>query len=184
MPVIGTGDIASVIPDRPDRLYFASGVSNSGETRLSEFMRECDMLLMAPDDLHLVYFSSLCVFYSNTPYARHKRYMEDRVRDWRKTDGYTIVRLGNITWGKNPNTLINFMRARVRAYQPLEIQDVYRYVIDQEEFLHWINMIPAWSCELNIPGRRMKVRDIVSEYVLPEQPAIAKDLAVLQAYGY
>jgi hypothetical protein len=30
--IIGHGDIASVILDRIDRLYFASGVSNSAET--------------------------------------------------------------------------------------------------------------------------------------------------------
>ena len=44
---------------------------------------------------------------------------------------------------------------------------MYRYVVDKDEFLHWLNMIPPWSCELNIPGRRMKVREIVREYVNP-----------------
>lgn len=45
--ILGNGDIASALRpvDRPDRLFFASGVSNSSETRLSEFNRERDLLL-------------------------------------------------------------------------------------------------------------------------------------------
>ena len=167
--IIGNGDIASMLPDRPDLLFFCSGVSNSGETRESEFLRELTLLRSYPN-VHLVYFSSLCVFYLDTPYARHKRAMETLIkRHWQR---YTILRLGNITWGTNPHTLINFLRARRAAGLPLEIQDTWRYVVDQDEFLHWVNMIPPWSCEMNVPGRRMKVADIVREYVIGE-PAYA-----------
>src|SRR3990167_5131076 len=167
--IIGHGDIASVLPDRPDLLFFASGVSNSSETRESEFLREIRLLRSYPNE-HLVYFSSLCVFYSDTTYTKHKWVMETLIRkQWRR---YTILRLGNITWGANPHTLINFLRARRAAGLPLEIQDTWRYIVDQDEFLHWVNMIPLWPCEMNIPGRRMKIADIVREYVIGE-PAYA-----------
>lgn len=42
--IIGNGDVASVLQDRDDLIYFASGVSNSQETRGSEFRREKDLL--------------------------------------------------------------------------------------------------------------------------------------------
>lgn len=162
--IVGNGDIAKVLPHRDDLCFFASGVSNSGETRESEYDREYALLRQQDWQAHIVYFSSLCVFYADSRYARHKRHMEFTIRaNWRH---YTIVRLGNITWGSNPHTLINHLRARHAAGLPVDIQDVYRYVVDLPEFLHWLDMIPAWSCEKNIPGRRMKVEDIWREYVL------------------
>ena len=172
MTIIGHGDIASVLAaaDRTGLTFFAAGVSNSSETRESEYRREFDLLYDTFEQRHFVYFSSLCVFYSDTQYARHKCKMERIVRNNFNT--YTILRLGNITWGTNPHTLINFLRARRAAGLPLEIQDTWRYVVDRDEFLHWVNMIPPWSCEMNIPGRRMKVADIVREYVIGE-PAYA-----------
>lgn len=157
--VVGHGDIASVLPDRDDLLFFASGVSNSQETRRNEYNREEDLLLQQDPDCHIVYFSSLAMFYSDTQYARHKMLMECLIKEHFST--YTIIRIGNILWGDNPNTLINYLATHPEA----EIRDEYRYVISVEEFLHWISLIPGWSCEMNCPGRMMKVQEIVDTYV-------------------
>lgn len=169
--IIGNGDIATALReiDCDDRLFFASGVSNSSETRDSEFKREKDLLFAQRGGLHIVYISSLSVFYLDTPYTQHKRSMEGLVRTyaWSYDIHYTIVRVGNITWGTNPHTLINFLRNRRTQGLPLEIQDVERYVIDKDEFLHWMKLIPEWSCEMNVTGRRMNVAQIVQEYVEP-----------------
>mgnify|MGYP001560171469 CR=1 FL=1 len=170
MPIIGKGDIATVIRDggldKDKFTFFCSGVSNSSELRESEYQREIDLLLSQDRAMHLVYFSSLSIFYANTLYTRHKLFMESLVKS--EFPYYTIIRMGNIVWGeKNPHTLINFIRNKIRNRELFEIQDVYRYVIDEEEFLHWINLIPPWPCELNIPGRKMKVKDIVKEYCYP-----------------
>jgi len=156
---LGHGDIASALTDREDRLYFASGVSNSQETRETEYQREIDLLMQQDKWRHIVYFSSLSIFYTDTRYAQHKRQIEKLIK--KNFGHYTIVRIGNITWGKNPHTLINYMR----AHKDAEVKDVYRYITDKEEFLYWVNLIPEWSCEMNIPGRRMKVKDVVKEYV-------------------
>jgi hypothetical protein len=78
---------------------------------------------------------------------------------------YTIIRLGNITWGTNPHTLINFFKAAHENGEVIHIEDTYRYLVDKEEFLHWIEVIPEWNCEMNITGKRMKVLDIVNTYV-------------------
>jgi hypothetical protein len=160
--VIGRGDIASVLEARDGFLYFASGVSNSREERESEFQREKDLLLAQPRDKHIVYFGSLSIFYSDSRYAQHKKEMESLVKE--NFDNYTIFRLGNITWGDNPNTIINFFREQKRQGIPLVVQDTERYVCDREEFDHWIGMIPEWSCEMNVPGRRMKAIEIANEY--------------------
>lgn len=163
--IIGNGDIASVIKDRDDRIYFASGVSNSQEIRETEYRREKDLLITQNWEKHLVYFSSLCVFYSTSRYAWHKRQMEDVVKNLFKP--YTIIRMGNITWGTNPHTLINAIKNKIKNREQFEIQDVYRYIVDKDEFLYWMDMIPEWNCEMNIVGRRMKLRDIVKEYCYP-----------------
>jgi len=159
MSVVGSGDIASVLKDRPGFIWFASGVSHSQEAREAEYGREIDLLMSQNKDKHLVYFSSLSIFYAEGRYQIHKRQMEEIIKsNWKK---YTIVRLGNISWGTNSNTLINYLKNHPEA----EIRDEYRFVIDKEEFLWWINLVPSWSTEFNCPGRRLKVREIKELYV-------------------
>lgn len=158
--VVGNGDLASILPERDDLLFFASGVSNSQETRESEYQRELDLLREQPENAHIVYFSSLGVLNGISRYYAHKRSMEATVRQF---ESYTIIRIGNIDWGTNPHTLINYLRANPKA----EIRDTWRYVVDKDELLYWIDKIPSWNCEMNINGRRMKVQEIYDEYVIP-----------------
>ena len=164
--IIGNGDIAKALKevDRDDLLFFASGVSNSQEKRESEYKREFNLLnslLINPGGKlkHLVYFSSLAIFYSDTRYAVHKRTMELAIKErfWH----YTIIRLGNISWGDNQHTIINFLRNKIKNGEPYKIKDEYRYIIEEDEFLHWMRLIPVWNCEMNIPGKMMKVKEIV-----------------------
>lgn len=169
--IIGNGDIAGVLPERDDLLFFASGVSNSQEIRESEYLREGELLMSFAKvkkgeyKKHIVYFSSLAIFYSNTRYTKHKKNMEQLVR--LNFPKHTIIRVGNIAWGTNPNTLINHFKAMVQSGEPLDIQDTTRYVVEKDEFLHWIGLIPGWPCEMNIPGKMMTVQEIVDKYVKP-----------------
>ena len=162
MSIVGNGDIAKVLKNRAGFTFFASGVSNSRETRESEYRRELDLLLKQPKNKRLIYFSSLAVYYADNRYTQHKRQMESTIKE--EFPHYTIVRLGNITWGVNPHTLINFLRERLYKGKPLTIRDEYRYIIEKDEFLHWISLISDWNCEMNITGKRMKVQEIVDEY--------------------
>src|SRR3989344_1252980 len=160
--IVGYGDIASVLKDRKGTIFFASGVSNSQETRESEYKREEDLLMKQNKNKHIVYFSSLAIFYpQNTTASRHKKHMEELVKTHFKH--YTIVRMGNITWGNNPHTLINHFRNAVKKGEKLEIWDTYRYLVNKKEFLHWIEMIPDWNSEMNITGQRLKVKQIVKK---------------------
>ena len=160
--IIGDGDIASVLKDREDIVFFASGVSNSKETNEAEYQREKSLLMTVPDNKRIVYFSSLGVLDGTSRYFKHKREMEELIKTFPE---YCIIRLGNISWGKNPNTLINYFKNCVANQKPFEIQDTYRYIVDEDEFLYWINLIPNFNCEMNIPGRRMKVKDVFIKYV-------------------
>lgn len=153
--VIGKGDIASVLTDREDVIFFASGVSNSKETHTYPFNRELKLLMQQDRNKHLVYFSSLCIYSAKTEYARHKRIMENAVKNhWHS---YTIIRLGNIDWGKNPHTLINYLKANPDA----TVIPCYRHIVDLDEFLYWVNLIPVpGKNEMNIPGKMIFVPDL------------------------
>lgn len=155
--IVGNGDIASVLPERKDLLFFASGVSNSQEKREFEYEREVNLLNKQDRLKHIVYFSTLAVFYSNTRYAMHKRVMEKLIKD--NFEYWTIIRIGNITWGKNLHTFINAYKLK-----PYVIKDEYRYVVGKEEFSYWIDLIPSWNCEMNILGTRMKVINVLKKY--------------------
>lgn len=161
--VVGRGDIAQVLieegVDRPDIIYFASGVSNSSEKRVEEFQREIDLLASFNTDLHLVYFSSLCIYYSESPYANHKRNMEMKVRNRFKTS--TIVRIGNITWGTNKNTILNFFRLCSHKGIVPDLQDTYRSIIGKSDLLYWVGMIkPGINDIMNITGETVHVKEI------------------------
>ena len=163
--IIGNGDVAEALKGvvRGGTTFFASGVSNSKEKNEREYQKEIYLLLAQNKSRHLVYFSSLCIFYSRNRYAKHKIEMERLIKQ--EFPYYTIIRLGNITWGNNPNTLLNNLRRKKQKGESFEIQDTYRFICDKEEFLYWINMIPSWNVEMNIPGRRMKVQQIVDELI-------------------
>lgn len=154
--IIGSGDISSVLVDRNDVTFFASGVSDSSCTDPVKFEREKSLLLEQPRHIHLVYFSSLCVYTSKTVYANHKRVMENLVRN--TFASCTIVRLGNIDWGENPHTLLNYLCNHPEA----PVLHVYRHIVSKGEFLYWMNLIPVGKRnEMNIPGKMWFVPDLV-----------------------
>ena len=166
--IVGNGNIASVlqglpITEQPDWIFFASGVSNSQETDKDEYQREKRLLLEQDETKHLVYFSSLDSLHKDSRYYEHKREMETFVKAI--FNKYTIIRLGNILWDTNPHTFLNAYRLAMQEGREFVIRDEWRYVIDKNEFLYWIDLIPAdYSCEINIPGQRMKVADIIKQY--------------------
>ncbi len=123
MPILGNGDIARVLPEREDLLFFASGVSNSQEILESAYQREVDLLAEQDRDVHIVYFSSLAVLNGTSRYVQHKRSMEGRIKEF---DHNTIVRIGNIAFGDNPNTLINHIKNSIAKEEEFRIEDVYR----------------------------------------------------------
>ena len=156
--IIGNGDIASVINDREDLVIFACGVSDSQCTDEKEFDREANRLLEIARYKHVVYFSSLSIYEKDTPYTKHKRYIEKYIKSLFPV--YTIIRLGNITWGKNPNTIINYFKDKVSKCEKVELRDEYKYLCTEEELNYWISKIPRFSTEMNITGERISARKL------------------------
>ena len=162
--IIGSGDIAKTLKeeslDRDDVIFFASGVSNSKETGRGQFMREYDLLCeYAKCGLHLVYFSSLSIYYSDSDYAAHKRSMEYEIQKLFKN--FSIFRIGNIAWGHNPNTIINYFKAEFDSGRQPILQDTYRHIITKDEFVYWIKKINLNARDfINIPGEFVHVNEI------------------------
>lgn len=162
--IVGKGAIASALKgrDRDDRIYFASGVPNSREWRQEEYAREASLLLSQPRHKRLVYFSSLCVFTVKSQYADHKKRMEELVQS--TFPQWTVMRLGNAAWATNPCQLIPFIKEKLRSGSRFCLWDEYRHLLQQDEFLYWIDQIPDWNCEMNVTGERLKVSEIMARY--------------------
>lgn len=163
MSIIGKGDLATALIesgiDRDDITFFACGVSNSEEENEAEYEREINLLKTVDTKKHLVYFSSLSIYYGSGRYVKHKVFMEKFIRN--NYERFTLVRIGNIMWGSNPNTLINFFKRKVKNGELCLVQSVYRYLITKDEFIHWMKLIPVGTQnEMNITGRRIFVPEL------------------------
>lgn len=161
--LIGNGDIAKVLKNRDGALMFASGVSNSNCNDDSEFERERYLLFLNKNKyrgLCCFYFSSISVFDRMSPYLLHKLEMEDCVKRW--FEDYNIIRIGNIDWGTNPNTFINFIRNKIAKGEEVEIKDEYRYVITKEQLRLLTDNLPLnGKNEICAFGNKAKVRDLI-----------------------
>jgi hypothetical protein len=124
--IIGSGLIASILNNiRRDSsiAYFASGVSCSSETRVSEFLRERKFLeeVLIKHE-RVVYFSSCFAGLPRSKhnlYLRHKVDMEKIVLSFPKT---SVLRLPNIVkYGGNKNNLINKLINHIRSGEQFEI---------------------------------------------------------------
>lgn len=162
--IVGRGDIASVLNDRDGAIFFVSGVSNSSETRESEFMREMELLDKQDRTKCLFYFSSISVDeldkISSNKYLQHKRRMELLIKS--NFQNYNIIRIGNITWGSNPNTFMNYIKNKISKGEPVEIKDEYRYIIDKEQLVLLTDNLPlVGQNTLCVFGRMAKVNDLI-----------------------
>ena len=158
--IIGKGNIARVLEDRDDLVFFASGVSNSSCKDEKEYQREFNLLKTVPTDQHVIYFSNLGIYYKEDRYTQHKKEIEEYIRNNYKS--YTIVRIEVCEWVTTPHTILNFFKNQLnQGIEPI-IQDTTRYVLSLDEFLYWVRMIKfGIRNEMNILGRKMTVAEIV-----------------------
>lgn len=156
--IIGRGDIGKAIKDREGFLFYANGISNRFPiTELSKHKEEEEILTLARTIKMFVYISTLSIYYSDSEYTQHKLRMERLIKT--NIRNYCILRIGNITWGDNPNTLVNYLKINQSR-----TDDTYRYLIDENELNHWIGMIPKTGQDsMNITGRRISVPELVSK---------------------
>jgi len=162
--IVGKGDIASVLNDREGTIFFASGVSNSNEIRDSEFMREIELLDKQDKTKCLFYFSSISVDdnqkVGSNKYLQHKLRMELLVKS--NFENYNIIRIGNITWGSNPNTFINYIKNKKSKGESVQIKDEYKYIIDKDQLVMLTDNLPlVGQNTLCVFGRMAKVAELV-----------------------
>ena len=160
--IIGKGDIASILNDREGAIFFASGVSKSTETNESEFWREIELLDKQDKNKCIFYFSSIAIddITKNSDYLAHKRKMELFIKS--NFENYNIIRIGNITWGNNPNTFINYIKNKIKKGEPVEIKDEYKYMIDKEQLLLLTDNLPLIGQNtISVFGRMAKVKELI-----------------------
>lgn len=162
--IIGKGDIASILVDRDGAIFFASGVSNSGEHRDTEFFREKELLSKQDKTKCIFYFSSITIDFkekfNKSKYLQHKLEMENIIKN--NFENYNIIRIGNISWGTNPNTFINYIRAKIKNGESVELNDEYKYMIDKEQLLLLTNNLPLTGKNtISVFGRMAKVKDLI-----------------------
>jgi hypothetical protein len=160
--IIGRGDIASILNDREGAIFFASGVSKSTETKESEFKREIELLDKQDKTKCLFYFSTIALddLSKNNEYHNHKRKMESLIKSNFKN--YNIIRIGNITWGSNPNTFINYIKNKKSKGEPVEIKDEYKYVIDKEQLILLTDNLPLTGQNtICVFGKMAKVAELI-----------------------
>lgn len=163
--ICGSGDIAKVLNDRKEFLFFAAGVSNSSETNDQRYLLESKILVsdisIANElGLSLIYFSSISVYFSTTRYTKHKQEMELLIKA--ACNNYTIIRIGNILWGSNPNTFINYIRNKQAKGEPVQIRDEWKYLISKEQLLFITDNLPLTGRnEISVFGDCKKVIDCI-----------------------
>ena len=139
--IIGNGLLARAFAphcaENPDLIVFASGVSNSRETRPEAFARERAMLEAALEqDKMLVYFSSCSIAdrdLADAPYVPHKQAQEKLITE--RARRMAIFRLPQVVGRTdNPHTLTNYL------YHTIASGDVFhvwtrarRHLIDVDD---------------------------------------------------
>ena len=147
--IVGNGLIASLFIecDQENIIFFASGVSNSLETKKEEFLREENLIKKTiaenPNKI-FIYFSTCSIYDSSkaeSQYVLHKLKMEQIIIQL--CPQYLILRLSNAVGnGGNPNLLMNYL---VRSVKNNEIINVHtkatRNLIDVEDIKNITNQL-------------------------------------------
>lgn len=144
--IIGNGLLARAFApyyqDKPELTIFASGVSNSRETRAAEFAREQTLLQETCASAHkIVYFSTCSVHdpeLASSAYVQHKLAMERIVASHAR---HAIFRLPQVIGHTpNPHTLSNFLYQHITQGLPFHIwRKARRNLIDIDDIVRLTN---------------------------------------------
>ena len=139
--IVGNGLIASLFTecDQENIIFFASGVSNSLETKKEEFLREENLIkktIAENPNKVFIYFSTCSIYDSSkveSQYVLHKLKMEQIITQL--CSQYLIVRLSNAVGnGGNPNLLINYLVRSVKSSKTINVHTkATRNFIDTED---------------------------------------------------
>jgi hypothetical protein len=146
--IIGSGLIANTFREYvndKENIIFASGVSNSSESRSNEFQREKELLsntVYNYPNKTLVYFST-CAFddkyFSESSYLIHKKEMEFWI--FKNVSSYYIFRIPQLIGSNNETQLIGFLNSRIQKNLKFTLFDIERNIIDLEFLRKSVNYI-------------------------------------------
>lgn len=139
--IVGSGLLASLFVnnDKEHTVFFASGVSNSLETRQEEFMREENLITKTisenPDKI-FIYFSTCSIYDSSktgSDYVLHKLKMEQLIK--KSCGKYLILRVSNAVGnGGNPNLLMNYLIRSINSDETINVHTkATRNLVDAED---------------------------------------------------
>ncbi|MES2513353.1 MAG: NAD-dependent epimerase [Bacteroidota bacterium] len=146
--LVGKGLIASQFKhytDNDDVVVFASGVSNSKETKRDEFDQEIKLIeSYIPQKKIFVYFSTCSIFddsLTDSNYVKHKLKIEKLIQS--RFERFLILRLPNmIGLTNNPNTFFNYFFEAILNGKSLIIQKyAIRYFMDVEDLPFILDII-------------------------------------------
>lgn len=152
--IVGNGLLArefNKIEINDDVLIIASGVSNSKENRVEEFMREELLIrdiLFKHKKMKIVYFSTCSILQSDyTPYIEHKIKMVEIIKE--SEVQHYIFRLPQVVGIVNNNTLISYLIRNSYLNNPLTIQEnAYRNLLDVEDIVRIVKRIVEYNISL------------------------------------
>lgn len=156
--IIGSGLIASTFNKLASEtllknfIVFASGVSNSSKNDTKEFDREKTLLIdtIKSNNLPIIYFSSILVNTSNSPYYNHKLNMENVIKE--HTNNYLILRIPQVIGiGGNKNTLFNFIKTSIETDQIITTNEkVERALIDVDDLVKIVDVCKDFKGTLRL----------------------------------
>lgn len=156
--VIGNGMIAHMFmsyENEKDIIIFASGVSNSKDTRDDNFLREFQLLnqtIKDNPDKTLVYFSTCSIQDDDlalSPYVIHKKKIEEYIKQ--NAPKHYLFRISNLAGvSNNPYTLLNYFILNILREQPLTVwKNAYRNIIGIDDMYALVNFFLQENKNIN-----------------------------------
>jgi len=131
--------------DSTEYVFFASWVSDSKTSDISQFQREIDLLnqYINPGNKKLIYFSSCSIYdssLSDKPYVKHKLNIESIIEH--NCKNYLIVRIWNIVGsGWNAKTIMNFLHDSIINNSVIDIWNwAKRNILDVDDLVKMLEL--------------------------------------------
>ncbi len=140
--IIGRGMMAQAFTKSvsDNCIFFCSGVSNSRETNRAKFNREVELFEKTVKNKTVIYFSSYIAEASITPYALHKKNMENIIKD--TCQKYLIVRLPGVVGLTRNNTLISYFIKMILSNKVIKLQEkARRHLIDVQDVVRIVDYL-------------------------------------------
>ena len=182
--IVGNGMMATACKaiDRSNVIFFASGVSDSGETSRNAFARESNLLdsYICYKDKILVYFGTSTI--NDSVYSQHKQKMCDKAKT---AERHIVLNLSQVVGrGGNANNFFNNIFTALTNGGEIKTCPVYRSLIDVDDIIR----VLEWLLDNHLYGEHnlfdidpMSVGDIVA--IMANEMGVDANITDVE-YGY